>query len=108
MKALGIIAMIFSVVCIFVPVAGAYLTVVGAALAAFSAKDGVTFGAMAIGINFLNVLFLSPSIWVTDGVRAIAGMGGGIGEALLLIHVVSVVVLAAIHMRGKRQAVGME
>lgn len=65
MKALGIIAMIFAVIAIFVPVIGPYLTIVCAFMAAFSAGNGLTFGAVAIRVNLINISVLSPSLWIT-------------------------------------------
>ena len=77
MKALGIIAMILAIVSIFVPVMGPYLTVISASLAAFSAGPGLTFGAVAIGVNILNVLFLSPSLWLAAGLSEAEQTGSG-------------------------------
>jgi phosphoglycerol transferase MdoB-like AlkP superfamily enzyme len=113
MKALGITAMIFAIVAIFVPIAGPYLTLICALLAAFSAGPGLTFGAVAILINTLNVAFLSPSLWLTAG---LAGAGAeaeqaGTGEAMLLgmgfifigAQVVAAIVLALVHASWKKR-----
>lgn len=109
MKALGIIAMIFAVVAIFVPLVGPYLTIIGALLAAFAAGPGITFGAVAIGINILNVVFLSPSLWLTAGLAESeqAGSGGavlaGMGVILIGAQIVAAVVLIVIHIMWKKK-----
>ena len=77
MKALGIIAMIFAIISIFVPVVDPYLTILCALLAAFAGGPGLTFGAVAIGVNLLNVSFLSPSLWLMAGAAAAETQGSG-------------------------------
>ena len=100
MKALGIIAMIFAIICIFVPVGGPYLTVIAGGLAAFAVKEGLTFAAVAIGVNLLNLIFLSPSLWAT---HAIVEAGGGMGLAYFVIgaQVVAGAVLFGMNERAK-------
>lgn len=89
MKALGIIAMIVAVLSIIIPVAGTYITVLAAILAAFAAGEGLTFGAVAIGLNIINIIFLSPLIWVTE-----AGMVGS--WPWLVISLVGIQIIAGI------------
>ncbi len=67
MKALGMTAMILATICFFVPVVGPYVTVVAAGLVAFAVREGLTFAAVAIGLNLINLLFFSPSLWTTEG-----------------------------------------
>jgi len=109
MKALGIIAMIFAVIAIFVPIVGPYLTIVVALFAAFSAGPGLTFGAVAIGINIINVIFLSPSLWATAGL-AEAGEAGtgdavlaGMGVFFIGTQIIAGVVLIIIHKFWKKK-----
>jgi hypothetical protein len=125
MKALGITAMIFAVIAIFVPLAGPYLTIVDALLAAFAAGPGLTFGVVAILINILNVVFLSPSLWITAGAvggaaevalqasngtdaltgDAVASVLAGMGVIFIGVQVVAVIVLAVVHViwRGRQK-----
>ena len=107
MKALGITAMIFAIVAIFVPIIGPYLTLVCALLAAFSGGRGLTYGAVAILVNMLNVIFLSPSLWLTAGMaeNESAGAGSnvllGMGVVFIGVQVVAAVVLIVVHLIWK-------
>ena len=109
MKALGIIAMIFAIIAIFIPVAGPYLTIVCALLAAFSAGPGITFGAVAIGVNILNVVFLSPSLWLMAGMSEAdkAGSGSdvllGMGIVFIGVQIIAAIILIIIHMLWKKK-----
>jgi len=108
MKALGIIAMIFAIVAIFVPVLGPYLTIVCALLAAFAGGAGLTYGAVAIGVNILNVALLSPSLWIMAGAAEAETQGSGsdvlLGMGILFIgiQVIAAVVLIIVHSIWKR------
>lgn len=62
-KGLGIAALVFSILAIFMPF-GMWLTVVVALLAMFAYGEGFGFGVAAIVINLINLLFLSPFIWI--------------------------------------------
>ena len=109
MKALGIIAMIFAIIAIFVPIVGPYLTIVCALLAAFSAGPGLTFGVVAIGLNILNVAFLSPSLWLMAGASESqnTGSGGdvllGMGVLFIGVQVIAIIMLTIIHMMWKKK-----
>ena len=108
MKALGITAMIFAIVAIFVPVAGPYLTLVCALLAAFAGGLGLTYGAVAIMVNIINLLFLSPSLLLTAGLTAgmaeteAAGTGSlviaGMGIVFIGAQIVAAIVLIIVHL----------
>jgi hypothetical protein len=108
MKALGIIAMIFAIVAIFVPVIGPYLTIICGLLAAFAAGPGLTFGAVAIGVNILNVAFLSPSLWLIAGAAEADAQGSGsdvllgMGIVFIGVQVVAAVVLVIAHSIWKK------
>ena len=108
MKALGITAMIFAIVAIFVPLAGPYLTLVGAVLAAFGGGAGLTFSVVAILVNILNVVFLSPSLWVTAGVveSEQAGTGAdvlaGMGIVFIGAQAVAALVLILVHALSRK------
>jgi len=72
MAALGITAMIIAIVAIFVPIVGPYLTLLCALMAAFAGGKGLTFGIVAILLSTINIIFLSPSLWITAGSLALA------------------------------------
>ena len=110
MKALGIIAMIFSIVAIFTPIIGPYLTFVCALLAAFSAGPGVTFGLVAIGINIINIVFLSPTLWVASGIVAMSQKSGSgssaiaeTGAVFIGAQIVAAIVLLNVHSNWKKK-----
>ena len=109
MKALGITAMVFSIIAVFVPIVGPYLTLVCALLAAFAAGPGLTFAVVAILVNILNVIFLSPSLWLTAGLAESdqAGSGyavlAGMGIFFVGAQVVAIIILVVIHMLWKNK-----
>lgn len=109
MKALGIVAMILAIVSIFVPVVGPYLTLICALLAAFAAGEGLTFAIVAIVLNILNVVLLSPSLMVVAGAAEIESVGLGsqllAGMAVVFIgaQVVAAIILTIVHMMWKKK-----
>ncbi len=104
MKVLGIISMIFAIVAIFVPIVGAYLTIVCGLLAAFSAGEGITFGLVAIGINILNIIFLSPSLWVMAGMSDVDNdILLGMGIVFIGVQIIALIVLFWIHKSWKKK-----
>ncbi len=96
MKALGITAMIVAIVSIFMPIIGVYLTIVSAILAAFAAGPGITFAGVALLVNLVNLVFMSPSLWITQASAHSAG-GTGPGAYLVAIQVIAAIVLAVVH-----------
>lgn len=96
MKALGITAMILAVMSVFVPIMGVYLTIVSALIAAFAAGPGLTFAAVAILVNLINLVFMSPTLWITQASAHSSG-GTGPGAFLVAAQVIAAVVLAFIH-----------
>lgn len=111
MKALGIIAMIFAIIAIFILVVEPYLTILCALLAAFSAGPGLTFGAVAIGVNILNVTLLSPSLWLMAGASEAENAGSGsdmllgMGVIFIGVQIVAAIVLIVIHKIWKKKQV---
>jgi len=109
MKALGITAMVIAIIAIFVPVIGPYLTFVTAILAAFAAGPGVTFGAVALLVNMINVFFLSPSLWITAAAveseveGAGAGVLAGMGVVFTAVNIIAALVLIVMHVLWKRR-----
>lgn len=108
MKALGITAMIFAIIAILVPIVGPYLTLVCALLAAFAAGPGLTFGIVAILLNLLNVIFLSPSLWLSAGMVSADQSNNsdavlaGIGVIFVGAQVVALIILSIVHMLWKK------
>lgn len=71
-KGLGISALVLSIIAIFIPLLGTRLTVVAAGLAAFAYGPGFALGVAGIVIDILHIFFLSPLLWATGGLAAVA------------------------------------
>ena len=66
-KVIGIIAMVISILALIAPGGALLITVVGIPLIIFSRGEGSLFGYVAGGLNLINVIFLSPLLWVGGG-----------------------------------------
>ena len=87
-KALAIVALILSILCIFIPLYGPWLSIVSAGLAAFAAGPGFGIGLAAVILNIIDVLFLSPSIYLQGAGRASStGNGGAVSLAVIIVLV---------------------
>jgi len=72
MASFGIASIIISVLAIFIPVFGIILSGLSGVMAWLSTGRGITFGAAAVIINFLNLFFLSPGYMIAAGIEASA------------------------------------
>lgn len=105
MQALGLAALLLSLVMIFLPVMGAYGTPLPGLMAAMAFGRGFTMGMAALLINLVNVLFLSPILWLSKN----AGLEhDDLTPMLVLIglavfQVVCGVVLILLHRRRSRR-----
>ena len=73
MKALGIVAIVVSALSIVIPVFGAsYLPIIAGIMALIAVRQEPTLAFVALGINIVNVAFLSPILLVAS---AVAGCG---------------------------------
>lgn len=70
-KSLGIAALTISIIAIFIPFLGTWLTVLVAALAAFAFGPGFSMAIAGIVINIFHIFFLSPLLWATGGFAAV-------------------------------------
>lgn len=71
-KSLGIAALALSIIAIFIPFVGTWLTIIVAGLAAFAYGQGFTLGIAGIVINIFHIFFLSPLLWATGGLAVVA------------------------------------
>lgn len=71
-KSFGITALALSIIAIFIPFLGTWLTIPVAGLAAFAYGPGFAMGMAGIVINILHIFFLSPLLWATGGLAAVA------------------------------------
>ena len=97
MKATGILALIVAAIACIVPLTGSYMTIVSAVLLAFGANRGLIFSLIAFGLNLVNILLLSPSVWVMFASTAIVMV-----IFLILIQLVGALVLFFIHKKCKK------
>ncbi len=104
-KGFGFAALIIAFVAIFVPVFGPWITIVAASLAAFSYGQGLSFGIATIIINLVNIIFLSPSVWVEQAIIGTGGHSLFIPYVLLGTQGLAAVILIAIHQRFKNVTV---
>ena len=113
MKALGITAMILAIAFIFIP-GGGYATVIASLLAAFAVGPGKTYSLVAIILGFINTIFLSPSVWIFEGVgRKMAQddakyFGDEIdlmstGMYIILVQIVCVIIFYYMNKKKKEQ-----
>lgn len=70
MKALAIVALIFSCVSVFIPVVGIFIAMLCSFMAMISFRSQPTISGVAFGINILSTAFLSPSIVASEIVMA--------------------------------------
>jgi len=107
-KGFGFAALIIAFVAIFVPLFGPWMTILAAGLAAFAYGPGLPFGVATLILDTINILFLSPSLWVAQAVLDI-----GAAEAhhhapvfpyiLLAVQGLAVVALFILHQHYKKR-----
>lgn len=71
-KSLGIAALAISIIAIFIPFLGTWMTVLVAALAAFAYGPGLSMAIAGIVIDIFHIFFLSPLLWATGGLAAVS------------------------------------
>ena len=99
MKALAIVAMIFAIISIFIPVFGVFLAMLVSVLALISFRSEPIFSGVAFGVNIISTAFLSPSIVATDIISstetetgAAATEGGSVYLFYVGFHVVLLII----------------
>lgn len=104
-KGLGIAALVIAIVSIFIPVLGPWLTILAEALAAFSFGPGFALGFSSIVINLVNIFFMSPTVWIAEGVSAIAAEQGKSlmsgGTILFVAQAIALAVLIILNAKQK-------
>ncbi|MCU7933927.1 MAG: hypothetical protein KZQ99_03485 [Candidatus Thiodiazotropha sp. (ex Dulcina madagascariensis)] len=108
MKALGLVALILAVICVFVPISWPYLTILSAAFAVASYGPGITLGIAAIALNIINVIFLSPALWMAEaGARIDSSPLFGPVVVVVAIQVFAAIVLFIVHKKMKGRIMGV-
>ncbi len=68
MKALGIVAIVVASIAVVIPVFGAsWLPLIAGIMAVIAVREEHVLAFVALGINVVNVAFLSPSLKLVDG-----------------------------------------
>lgn len=112
MKALGITALVVCGLAIIVPVIGPWLTIVSALLAAFAAGPGLIFAVIAILLNVVNIIFLSPSLWLvvsvshSDTPADTGALLSAMGTLLLGPQLVAAILLTITHLLRRKRTAG--
>jgi len=79
MKALGIVAIVVASIAVVIPVFGAsWLPLIAGIMAVIAVREEHVLAFVALGINVVNVAFLSPSLKLVDG---ICDAASGISDA---------------------------
>jgi len=101
-KGLGIAALVISILAVSIPVFGPWFTILAAFLAAFAYGPGLGFAVATIIIDVVNILFLSPTVWMDTAMMA-KGVGRGHGQVFIFLgsQLVALIVLIVLHKRRK-------
>ena len=99
-KGLGIAALVLSIFAVLIPIAGPWLTILVAAMAAFAYGPGLGMAIAAIIINVVHLIFLSPQVWV-----AVAELPP-VAIVLFGPQVAAIVVLVVLHKKHQPSATG--
>lgn len=75
MKALSIIALIFAIISIFVPVVGLFIAMGCSVLALISFRGQPTIAGITFGVNIISTAFLSPSLVIASSAQGANGVG---------------------------------
>lgn len=105
-KVFGILALIISIISVFFPGGALIATLLGAPLIIFSWKDGAIFGYVAGGLNIINIIFLSPTVWIAMGVAEASGEGGALslGIIYVMVQVVAMAIMGFITWKSNKKA----
>ena len=104
-KVLGILALIVAgISCVF-PGGALIATFVGAPLIVFSWKKGAIFGYIAGGLNIVNIIFLSPTVWVAMSVVEATEKGGALslGVTYVMFQVIAMAIMGFITWRSNKK-----
>ena len=103
MKAFGISALVLSIVAIFIPIIGVFLSGLSGVLAALSAGKNLALGLSAVIINVVNILFLSPSLIIAASSQASRTHESSYTTAfgiLLSIQIVVIIIFIVVAIKG--------
>jgi len=105
-KVLGIIALVIAGISVFFPGGALLATFVGAPLIVFSWKDGAIFGYIAGGINIINIIFLSPTMWIAMGAAEAMEKGGALsmGVIYVMIQIIAMAIMGFVTWKSNKNS----
>lgn len=104
-KGLGIAALVLSILAIFIPIIGPWLTILIALMAVFAYGAGLPTGIAALIVNVVNLAVFSPQIWL--GAATVGEQGSPWGGALVLLfgaQALALVVVLVLHSKQKPES----
>jgi hypothetical protein len=112
-KSFGIASLVIAIVSIFIPLIGPWLTIIAGALAAFAYGEGFVLGLSSIIINLINILFMSPSVWIVGGLASFGAALEGkslmsLGTILLAVQIIALAALIVFNKTQKAQSLAKE
>ena len=66
MRATAIVALVFAGLSIFTPIVGVFIAMLCSVMALITFRSQPTLSGVTFGINIINTVFLSPSIYAAD------------------------------------------
>jgi len=105
-KVLGIIALVIAGISVFFPGGALLATFVGAPLIVFSWKDGAIFGYIAGGINIINIIFLSPTMWIAMGAAEAMEKGGALsmGVIYVMVQIIAMAIMGLVTWKSNKNS----
>ena len=103
-KVFGILALIISIIACVFPGGALIATFLGAPLIIFSWRDGAVFGYVAGGLNIINIIFLSPTVWLAMSMVEARDEGGAfsLGVFYVLIQVIAMFLMGFITWKSNK------
>ena len=87
MKALAVVALVFSGLCVFIPFMGVFLAMLCSLMALIAFRSQPTLAGITFGINIVSTAFLSPSLIAADVIQSKQTTGATESGDLYLFYV---------------------
>lgn len=105
MKALAIIALVFSALSIFIPVGGVFLAMLCSVFAFITFYKCATLSGVTFGLNIISTAFLTPSIAITAATMSQNGENGaGLYWFYVGFHIILFIAAVIVSMILKKRA----
>jgi hypothetical protein len=108
-KGLGIAALVLSILAMFIPFVGTWLTILVGIMAAFAYGPAIGLAIASLILNVVHIFFLSPLLWTTQGLASAGAAHAGedivfLPWVLIAIQVGAGVLLFVLHSKYKDAA----